>query len=65
MILAGKFGCISSNTNMISKFKEFKAEAEKQSGKFIKVLRSDKGGEYESNEFIDFCKQHGIIGVES
>ena len=41
------------------KFKEFKAKAEKQSGNFIKVLRADKGGEYEPNEFIDFCKQRG------
>jgi len=51
---------IKYKSETFSKFKEFKAEAEKQSGKFIKVLRSDKGGEYESNEFIDFCKQHGI-----
>ena len=41
-------------------FKEFKVEAEKQSGKFVKVLRSDGGGEYDSREFVDFCKQHGI-----
>ena len=41
-------------------FKEFMAEAEKQSGKFVKVLRSDGGGEYDSREFVDFCKQHGI-----
>ena len=41
-------------------FKEFKAEAEKQSGKFVKVLRSDGGGEYDSREFVDFCKHHGI-----
>jgi transposase InsO family protein len=29
-----------------AKVKEFKAEAEKQSGKYIKTLRSDGGGEY-------------------
>ena len=33
---------------------------EKESNKFIKVLRSDGGGEYMSNEFMDFCKYHGI-----
>ena len=43
-----------------TKFKEFKAEAEKQSGRFIKVLRSDGGGEYDSGDFVDFCKHHGI-----
>jgi hypothetical protein len=43
------------------KFKEFKAEAEKQSGKYIKVLRSDGGGEYNSDEFANFYKSQGII----
>ena len=28
------------------KFKEFRAEVEKQHGKSIKTLRSDRGGEY-------------------
>ena len=28
------------------KFKKFHAEAEKQLGKSLKVLRSDRGGEY-------------------
>ena len=41
-------------------FKSFKAMAKKESNKIIKVLRSDGGGEYMSNEFIDFCKYHGI-----
>ena len=41
-------------------FKNFKAMAEKESNKFIKVLRSNGGGEYMSNEFMDFCKYHGI-----
>jgi transposase InsO family protein len=33
---------------------------EKQSGHHIKVLRSGKGGEYDSNVFHDFFKKHGI-----
>ena len=41
-------------------FKDFKALIENQTGKKIKVFRSDSGGEYTSNEFIDFCKQAGI-----
>ena len=41
-------------------FKSFKAMAEKESNRFIKVLRSDRGGEYMSNEFMEFCKYHGI-----
>ena len=41
-------------------FKEFKAFVEKQSGSFIKCLRTDRGGEYNSTEFKEFCKEHGI-----
>ena len=37
-------------------FKEFKALVENQTGKKIKVLRSDNGGEFTSNEFRDFCR---------
>ena len=38
-----------------SKFCEFKALVE-ESGKKVKDLRSDNGGEYISDEFKDFCK---------
>jgi len=41
-------------------FQKFKAMSEKQSCKFIKVLRTDEGGEYNSNDFEDFCIKHGI-----
>ena len=34
--------------------------AEKQSGHKIKCLRSDRVGEFTSNEFFDFCEEHGI-----
>ncbi|KAK2404675.1 putative mitochondrial protein [Trifolium repens] len=42
-------------------FKKFKALVEKQSGKSIKVLRTDGGGEYTSTEFENYCKEKGII----
>ena len=41
-------------------FKFFKAMAEKESNKFIKVWISNKGGEYMSNEFMEFCQYYGI-----
>jgi len=41
-------------------FKKFKAMVEKQSGYVIKTLRSDRGGEYMSQEFQTFCKCNGI-----
>jgi transposase InsO family protein len=52
---------LKNKSETFSKFKEFKAEAEKQSGKFVKVLRSDGGGEYNSKDFAYFCRQQGII----
>ncbi|GJZ39887.1 retrotransposon protein, putative, ty1-copia subclass, partial [Tanacetum coccineum] len=37
------------------------AEVENQLGNTIKSLRSDRGGEYMSQEFLDHLKKHGII----
>ena len=37
-------------------FKEFKALVENQTRKKIKVPRSDRGGEFTSNEFRDFYR---------
>nr|GEZ75573.1 retrotransposon protein, putative, Ty1-copia subclass [Tanacetum cinerariifolium] len=42
-------------------FKVFQKEVENQVGKTIKSLRSDRGGEYMSQEFLDHLKDHGII----
>ena len=42
-------------------FLKYKAEVENQLGKKIKRLRTDRGGEYESNPFNSFCEEHGII----
>ena len=43
-----------------SKFCEFKALVEKESGKKVKAVRSDNGGEFISGEFKDFCSAKGI-----
>ena len=45
---------------IFSKFYEFKALVEKESGKQVKALRSDNGGDYISNEFKNFCSKEGI-----
>ena len=38
------------------KFKTFKNEVQNQLGKSIKTLRTDRGGEYLSQEFDDYLK---------
>ncbi|KAH9750809.1 Integrase catalytic domain-containing protein [Citrus sinensis] len=43
------------------KFKEYRNEVEKQTGKVIKTLRSDRGGEYLSGEFQSYLKENGIV----
>ncbi|CAN6567561.1 unnamed protein product [Malus baccata var. baccata] len=43
------------------RFKAFKNEVEKQTGKQIKILRLDRRGEYLSTEFLDYLKECGII----
>ncbi|GJT75471.1 putative RNA-directed DNA polymerase [Tanacetum coccineum] len=42
-------------------FKVFKNEVENQLGKTIKAIRSDRGGEYISQEFKDYLKANGIV----
>ena len=41
-------------------FKHYKAWAEKQTGKALKLLQGDKGGEYMSNEWEQYMLEHGI-----
>ncbi|EOY09394.1 Uncharacterized protein TCM_024822 [Theobroma cacao] len=41
-------------------FKKFKTEVENQSGCNINVLSTDRGGEFVSNEFNNFCEEQGI-----
>ena len=40
---------------VLDRLKEFKAFVENQTGRRIRVLRSNNGGEYTSVGFVDFC----------
>ncbi|KAL0373260.1 UNVERIFIED_CONTAM: Retrovirus-related Pol polyprotein from transposon TNT 1-94 [Sesamum radiatum] len=43
------------------RFKEYRLEVDNQTNRKIKALRSDRGGEYLSGEFIDYLKENGIL----
>eukprot|EP00253_Pinus_taeda_P025826 PITA_25826 len=53
-------GLLKHKYEAFEKFKAFKALVENESDHKIKCLRSDRGGEFTSDEFFDFCEQHGI-----
>jgi transposase InsO family protein len=42
------------------KFKVFKALIENQAGKILKAVRFDRGGDFSSWNFKEFCDKHGI-----
>ena len=51
---------LRSKDEALEMFQHFKNEVENQLDRKIKVIRSDRGGEYEA-PFGEFCSQHGII----
>ncbi|KAH9689185.1 hypothetical protein KPL70_015411 [Citrus sinensis] len=51
---------IKKKSDVFLVFKEYKARVELESGKKIKCLRTDNGGEYTDGEFVAFCKQECI-----
>jgi transposase InsO family protein len=52
---------LKSKDKALHYFKTYKAEVENQLERKMKRLRSDRGGEYFSGNFSDFCVEHGII----
>ncbi|RDX83248.1 hypothetical protein CR513_35855, partial [Mucuna pruriens] len=50
---------LKSKDKVLEKFKHFQALVERQSGKKVKCIRSDNGGEY-CGPFDVYCKQQGI-----
>ena len=51
---------LRAKSETFDRFKEFKTLIENQTGRHIRILRSDNGSEYESNEFDDFCQEARI-----
>ena len=52
--------CIQKKSDVFNTFKKRKALVENETGKKLKCLRSDNGGEYCNNEFGNYCSYHGI-----
>ena len=51
---------LKAKSEVFERFREFKTLVENQTGKKIRVLRADNGGEYTSNEFMEYCSAEGI-----
>ena len=51
---------LKKKDKVLSKFQNFVTHVENQSGKKVKCLRLDNGGEYVSKAFEHFCESKGI-----
>jgi hypothetical protein len=51
---------LKTKDGVLARFQEYKAQVKNLTGKKIKLLRSDNGGEYISHYFSDFCIEVGI-----
>jgi len=51
---------LKNKGEVFSKFCEWKAMVERSTGRKLKVLRSDNGGEYTSGEFVEYLRSEGI-----
>ena len=56
-----KIYLLRTKDEALEMFIKYKSEVENQKNKMIKRLRTDRGGEYESNPFKEFCEENGII----
>ncbi|KAE8671027.1 hypothetical protein F3Y22_tig00112000pilonHSYRG00251 [Hibiscus syriacus] len=51
---------LSKKSEAFEVFKKFKVMVEKATGRHIKAVRSDRGGEYTSTAFMEYCEEQGI-----
>ena len=51
---------LNEKSEAFTTFQHYKVSVEKETGAFITCLRTDRGGEFTSNEFSEFCKAQGI-----
>src|SRR4051812_5941774 len=51
---------MKNKLQVLQKFKYYKSFMETQKNKKLKILRTDNGGEYVSEDFKNYCKESGI-----
>ncbi|CAH9074982.1 unnamed protein product [Cuscuta epithymum] len=51
---------LKQKNDAFSAFRKYKALVENQTGYNMKILRTDRGGEFQSKEFTSFCEKEGI-----
>ena len=51
---------LKQKSEVFEVFKKFKATVERENGRKIKAMRTDRGGEFTSKEFQEFCEANGI-----
>lgn len=66
LVFTDDFSCkswtyfLKCKSETLSKFRDFKKKLEAETGHRITRLRSDRGKEYMSTDFRNFCVEHGI-----
>ncbi|GJZ69558.1 zinc finger, CCHC-type containing protein [Tanacetum coccineum] len=51
---------LTTKDQALSTFKEFRQQIEMEMRMKVRMLRTDRGGEFTSNEFTRYCKENGI-----
>ena len=52
---------LTSKIEAAEAIKQFKACAEAESGKKLRVLRTDRGGKFTSAKFVVYCADQGVV----
>ena len=50
---------MKSKDHVLDVFKDFHARVERETGRKLKCIRADNGGEYKG-PFENYCREHGI-----
>ena len=52
---------LTSKDEAVVAIKKFKMRAQAESGKKLRTLRTDRGGEFTSVEFATYCTDQGVV----